>query len=66
MYKANAYSAASATSPIAATKIARRDPTDHDVQIEILFCGICHSDLHAVPQRVERCDAHGLPVRSRP
>jgi uncharacterized zinc-type alcohol dehydrogenase-like protein len=26
--------------------IARRDLTDHDVQIEILFCGICHSDLH--------------------
>jgi uncharacterized zinc-type alcohol dehydrogenase-like protein len=26
--------------------IARRDPTENDVQIEILFCGICHSDLH--------------------
>jgi len=26
--------------------IPRRDPTEHDVQIEILFCGICHSDLH--------------------
>ena len=26
----------------------RRDPDDHDVQIEILFCGICHSDLHTV------------------
>ena len=25
----------------------RREPTEHDVQIEILFCGICHSDLHA-------------------
>jgi D-arabinose 1-dehydrogenase-like Zn-dependent alcohol dehydrogenase len=33
-------------SPFAATRIARRDPTPHDVQIEILFCGICHSDLH--------------------
>jgi uncharacterized zinc-type alcohol dehydrogenase-like protein len=30
------------------TPIARRDPTEHDVQIEILFCGICHSDLHSV------------------
>ena len=30
------------------TTIARRDPTDTDVQIEILFCGICHSDLHQV------------------
>ncbi len=48
MYKAKAYSAASATSPLASTTIARRDPTDTDVQIEILFCGICHSDLHQV------------------
>ena len=48
MYKAKAYSAGSATSPLASTMIARRDPTEHDVQIEILFCGICHSDLHSV------------------
>ncbi len=33
---------------MAATTIERRDPTDDDVQIEILFCGICHSDLHTV------------------
>ena len=46
MYKAKAYSVASATSPFTSTTIARRDPTEHDVQIEILFCGICHSDLH--------------------
>jgi len=46
MYKAKAYSVAGATSPFASTTIERRDPTDHDVQIEILFCGICHSDLH--------------------
>ncbi len=46
MYNAKAYSAGSATSPLAPTTIARRDPTDTDVQIEILFCGICHSDLH--------------------
>ncbi len=45
-YTAKAYAAASATSPLAPTTIARRDPTKHDVQIEILFCGICHSDLH--------------------
>jgi uncharacterized zinc-type alcohol dehydrogenase-like protein len=48
MYNAKAYSAASATSPLASTTITRRDPTEHDVQIEILFCGICHSDLHQV------------------
>ena len=47
-YKAKAYSAASAKSPLAPTTIPRRDPGEHDVQIEILFCGICHSDLHTV------------------
>ncbi|WP_242333027.1 NAD(P)-dependent alcohol dehydrogenase [Anaeromyxobacter sp. SG66] len=48
MFHAKAYSAASATAPLAPTTIARRDPTPHDVQLEILFCGICHSDLHTV------------------
>ena len=48
MQNAKAYSAASATSPLASTTIPRREPTAHDVQIEILFCGICHSDLHSV------------------
>ncbi|OGU07334.1 MAG: hydroxyacid dehydrogenase [Geobacteraceae bacterium GWC2_58_44] len=48
MYKAKAYSAASATSPLAPDTIQRREATDRDVQIEILFCGICHSDLHSV------------------
>jgi uncharacterized zinc-type alcohol dehydrogenase-like protein len=48
MYKTKAYSAASATSPLAADTIARRNPTEHDVQIDILFCGICHSDVHSV------------------
>ena len=48
MYKARAYSAASARSPMVSTQIQRREPTEHDVQIEILFCGICHSDLHQV------------------
>jgi uncharacterized zinc-type alcohol dehydrogenase-like protein len=46
MFNAKAYSVSSATSPFASTTIARRDPTPHDVQMEILFCGICHSDLH--------------------
>src|SRR5271163_2971538 len=46
MYKAKAYSAASPTSPLSSSKIPRRDPGEQDVQIEILFCGICHSDLH--------------------
>jgi alcohol dehydrogenase (NADP+) len=47
-YNAKAYSAGSPTSPLAPTIIARRDPGEHDVRLEILFCGICHSDLHQV------------------
>jgi uncharacterized zinc-type alcohol dehydrogenase-like protein len=41
-----AYSAASKDAALGADTIPRREPTDSDVQIEILFCGICHSDLH--------------------
>ena len=48
MNHTKAYSAASATSLLTSTTIPRRDPTERDVQIEILFCGICHSDLHQV------------------
>ncbi len=48
MYQTNAYSAVGPTSPLTRTTIPRRDPTERDVQIEILFCGICHSDLHMV------------------
>ena len=45
-YSVKAYSATAATTPLAATTISRREPTDRDVQLEILFCGVCHSDLH--------------------
>ena len=48
MNRAKAYSAASATSPLASITIPRRDLTERDVEIEILFCGVCHSDLHMV------------------
>ena len=48
MHQSKAYSAASKTAPLAAATIPRRDPTERDVEIKILFCGICHSDLHAV------------------
>lgn len=48
MYNTKAYAAASATSPLSSTAIERREPSEHDVQIEILFCGICHSDVHSV------------------
>ena len=46
MYKANAYSVTSPSSPFASDTIQRRETAERDVQIEILFCGICHSDLH--------------------
>jgi uncharacterized zinc-type alcohol dehydrogenase-like protein len=48
MFNAKAYSAVSATSPLASATIPRRDATERDVKIEILYCGICHSDLHTV------------------
>lgn len=40
------YAALSATTPLVPYTINRRNPKPHDVQIEILFCGVCHSDLH--------------------
>ena len=61
-YKAKAYSAASETSPLASTTIPRRDPTDRDVQIEILFCGICHSDLHSVRNEWSEFMATNYPI----
>ena len=41
-----AYAAQSPKSPLAPFAIARREPLPADVQIDILFCGVCHSDLH--------------------
>ena len=41
-----AYAAQTAQSPLAPYLIQRRDPTGDDVAIDILFCGVCHSDLH--------------------
>jgi uncharacterized zinc-type alcohol dehydrogenase-like protein len=62
MYNARAYSAASATSPLASTTIPRRDLTEHDVQLEILFCGICHSDLHSVRDEWSEFNATNYPI----
>lgn len=45
-YSVKAYATAAATSPLQETTISRRQPTTGDVQIEILYCGVCHSDLH--------------------
>ena len=46
MSKARGYAAQSATSPLAPFSFERREPLANDVQIEILYCGVCHSDLH--------------------
>jgi alcohol dehydrogenase (NADP+) len=46
MPTARAFAAASATAPLAAASIPRRDLIAGDVEIEILYCGVCHSDLH--------------------
>jgi uncharacterized zinc-type alcohol dehydrogenase-like protein len=40
------YAANSATTPLGPFQIERRDPGAHDIQIEILYCGVCHSDIH--------------------
>ncbi len=61
-YNAKAYSAASEKSQLASTKIQRRDPTERDVQIEILFCGICHSDLHSVRNEWSEFMAANYPI----
>src|SRR6478672_8929465 len=46
MHPTKGYAAQSATSPLAPFSFDRRDPGPKDVQIEILFCGVCHSDIH--------------------
>ena len=40
------FAAQTATSPLGPFSFKRRDPGPDDVQIEILYCGVCHSDLH--------------------
>jgi uncharacterized zinc-type alcohol dehydrogenase-like protein len=54
MYNAKAYSASSQTSPLAPFTLPRRDPGAHDVQLQILYCGVCHTDLH-----IARNEWHG-------
>lgn len=44
--KTKAFGTAAADAPLQLMDIQRRDLTPDDVEIEILFCGVCHSDLH--------------------
>ncbi len=48
MLVTKAYAVQNATTPLAPFSIDRREPGPYDVQIEILFCGVCHSDIHQV------------------
>ncbi len=48
MTLAKAYAATAATSPLVPFQFERRSVGAHDVQIEIAYCGICHSDIHQV------------------
>ncbi|MGI8819332.1 MAG: NAD(P)-dependent alcohol dehydrogenase [Chthoniobacterales bacterium] len=48
MQSTKAYAAPSTSAPLAPFTFERREPKTTDVQIEILFCGVCHSDLHTV------------------
>jgi uncharacterized zinc-type alcohol dehydrogenase-like protein len=46
--KTKAYAVNSATTPLEPFSLERRATGGHDVQSEILFCGVCHSDVHTV------------------
>jgi alcohol dehydrogenase (NADP+) len=48
MIPAKGYAAQNATSPLAPFKFQRRTPGPHDVHFKILYCGVCHSDIHQV------------------
>src|SRR5271157_5250926 len=47
-FKTAGYAAQSATTPLTPFSFERREPGPNDVRIEILYCGVCHSDLHQV------------------
>jgi uncharacterized zinc-type alcohol dehydrogenase-like protein len=48
MSTTKAFAAYNATDPLGPFNLNRREPREHDVQIEILYCGVCHSDIHQV------------------
>ena len=48
MIASKGYAAQTPTSDLAPWEFERRDVGEHDIQIEIMFCGVCHSDLHQI------------------
>jgi alcohol dehydrogenase (NADP+) len=61
-FTAKAFAAQSATTPLVPFTIPRRDPRPQDIQIQILFCGVCHSDLHQVRNEWESLMPTVYPV----
>lgn len=47
MIQSHGYAAQQSTTPLAPYSFTRRDPKEHDVVVEIEFCGVCHSDIHS-------------------
>ena len=64
-YSTKAFATASATSPLSAAVIERRVPTAADVQIQILYCGVCHSDLHFARNEWQFTQYPAVPELSR-
>jgi alcohol dehydrogenase (NADP+) len=48
MIQVNGYAAQQAKAPLTSYSFERREPRDHDVAIDIQYCGICHTDIHQV------------------
>ena len=48
MIKTKAIAAFSAKEPLGPYNFERREPKEHDVVIDIKYCGLCHSDIHTV------------------
>ena len=48
MTQSHGYAAQDATTPLAPFKFSRRELHDHDVHVDIQWCGVCHSDIHSV------------------
>jgi len=49
MFQCTGFATRNAKEPLAVFSFNRRDPGPKDIQIEILYCGVCHSDLHQAP-----------------
>ena len=63
MFQCIGYVAESADAPLKPFSFERRDPGPKDIQIDIQFCGVCHSDLHQARNEWQNTP---LPLRARP